>query len=134
MHPEISLFPSKLFYESRLKDGPDMDKLTTAEWHDDQMFSPYQFLNILDGKESMGSGKSLYNTHEAEAAVTLVDMLASRYPSVNVSFTTHLFFSGEQGLTNIHGSLLIVLESSRLTSSNFVKSKTNLNGSMVEKF
>lgn len=85
MHPEISRFPSKLFYESKLKDGPDMDKLTAAEWHDSDMLTPYRFLNIMDGKESMGSGKSLYNTQEAEAAITLVDLLANSYPSINVS-------------------------------------------------
>ncbi|KAJ2816813.1 DEAD-box type RNA helicase, partial [Coemansia furcata] len=46
MHPEISIFPSRLFYESRLKDGPDMDKKQSAPWHSNANYPPFRFFNI----------------------------------------------------------------------------------------
>lgn len=84
MHPDISSFPSKLFYGSRLLDGPDLAKITAAPWHAKQYFPPYCFYNVEDGHEKMGTGKSVYNAAEAEAALALVDMLATRLPQVKV--------------------------------------------------
>lgn len=82
MHPEISRFPSKMFYQSRLLDGPDMEKASSAVWHSLPEFPPYHFFNIEDGQEKVGRGKSIYNVAEADAAVALVDMLCTKLPSV----------------------------------------------------
>lgn len=84
MHPEISRFPSKMFYQSRLKDGPNMDKITKAIWHALPDFPPYRFFNVMDGQEKIGKGKSIYNVAEADAAVALVDMLCAKLPTVKV--------------------------------------------------
>ena len=82
MHPDISHFPSKMFYKSRLKDGPNMDKASSAVWHSLPQFPPYRFFNIKDGQEKLGRGKSIFNVAEADAAVALVDMLCTRLPTV----------------------------------------------------
>lgn len=86
MHPEISRFPSKLFYNARLLDGPDMALATKAPWHSLRAFPPYCFYNVEEGVEKSGSGQSFYNSAEAEAAVTLVDLLAARLPDVKVNY------------------------------------------------
>ncbi|KAI8987866.1 hypothetical protein BDF20DRAFT_910411 [Mycotypha africana] len=82
MHPDISRFPSKMFYQSRLLDGPDMAKMSSAVWHSQPEFPPYRFFNIMDGQEKIGRGKSIYNVAEADAAVALVDKLCARMPTV----------------------------------------------------
>ncbi|KAI8350314.1 SEN1 N terminal-domain-containing protein [Choanephora cucurbitarum] len=82
MHPDISRFPSKMFYQSRLLDGPNMATVSSAEWHKLPEFPPYRFFNVLDGQEKVGRGKSIFNVAEADAAVALVDMLCSRLPTI----------------------------------------------------
>ncbi|EPB85292.1 hypothetical protein HMPREF1544_07906 [Mucor circinelloides 1006PhL] len=82
MHPHISSFPSKMFYQSQLKDGPNMDKVSSAIWHALPQFPPYRFFNIMDGQEKLGRGKSIFNVAEADAAVALVDMLCAKLPTV----------------------------------------------------
>ncbi|CEP07406.1 hypothetical protein, partial, partial [Parasitella parasitica] len=82
MHPDISRFPSKMFYKSLLKDGPNMDKASSAVWHTLPQFPPYRFFNVIDGEEKIGRGKSIFNVAEADAAVALVDMLCTKLPTV----------------------------------------------------
>ncbi|KAG1414926.1 hypothetical protein G6F58_006718 [Rhizopus delemar] len=82
MHPEISTFPSKLFYQSRLQDGPGMDKISSAIWHALPEFPPYCFYDVRDGQEKMGRGKSIFNVAEADAAVCLVDLLLTKLPTI----------------------------------------------------
>lgn len=83
MHPEISKFPSTQFYESQLKDGPNMDKLNEKQWHKDSLFQPYKFFNLSDGKEEKSQSLSLSNPKEAEFALELVDTLLKRFPRIN---------------------------------------------------
>lgn len=90
MHPDISRFPSKMFYRSRLLDGPNMAHVSSAEWHKLPEFPPYRFFNVLDGQEKVGRGKSIFNVAEADAAVALVDMLCSRLPTIKVIHRTTL--------------------------------------------
>ncbi|KAI8644405.1 hypothetical protein BD408DRAFT_124206 [Parasitella parasitica] len=82
MHPDISRFPSKMFYKSLLKDGPNMDRVSCAVWHALPQFPPYRFFNVMDGEEKVGRGKSIFNVAEADAAVALVDMLCTKLPTV----------------------------------------------------
>lgn len=79
MHPEISVLPSKVFYDSRLKDGPDMDKKTVAVWHKKPIFGPYHFINV-NGVESK-AGMSTKNTEEAQVAVDLFRNLKQQFGS-----------------------------------------------------
>ena len=85
MHPQISSFPSKLFYESQLLDGPDLLSLRKAPWHSDSTLSPYRFFNVNLGQElSNSSGKSVYNNVEIDACVSLIFKLCQNFPDVNV--------------------------------------------------
>lgn len=73
MHPEISLFPSKCFYEGRLLDGPDMAKLREKPWHKDPILGPYRFFDVQGQQTSRGS--SLTNMVEIDAAMRLYNKL-----------------------------------------------------------
>lgn len=77
MHPDISELPSKIFYNSKLKDGPDMAKKTAAIWHRSQAFGPYRFFNV-DGAETK-AGTSTKNSDEAQAAVELYRNLEQQF-------------------------------------------------------
>jgi len=84
MHSSISKFPSKKFYEGALKDGPDMDSLTTRPWHQNKNFPPYQFYDIIEGQESQNSKTFSYiNKVEIEIAMELIENLFTKYPSIN---------------------------------------------------
>ncbi|KAJ1718263.1 hypothetical protein LPJ53_006601, partial [Coemansia erecta] len=72
MHPEISVFPSRLFYASRLRDGPEMDKKQSAPWHASANFPPFAFFNIMAGREEAGRSHSVFNMAEVDAATQLV--------------------------------------------------------------
>ncbi|KAG1457054.1 hypothetical protein G6F56_006696 [Rhizopus delemar] len=78
---EVNLL-SKLFYQSRLQDGPGMERISSAVWHSLPQFPPYCFYDIRDGQEKMGRGKSIFNVAEADAAVALVDSLVSQLPTI----------------------------------------------------
>ncbi|KAJ1994960.1 DEAD-box type RNA helicase [Coemansia sp. RSA 1358] len=82
MHPEISVFPSRLFYESRLKDGPEMAAKQRAPWHNSKNYPPFMFFNISSGKEQMGMSRSVFNMDEVMAAVQLVYSLCTDFPDL----------------------------------------------------
>jgi senataxin len=77
MHPYISELPSKVFYQSHLKDGPNMAEKTTAVWHDQHLFGPYRFFNV-NGVESK-QGTSTKNVDEANMAVKLYRRLEEEF-------------------------------------------------------
>ncbi|KAI9006559.1 SEN1 N terminal-domain-containing protein [Phycomyces nitens] len=101
MHPAISIIPSKLFYSSKLLDGPNMASITAAPWHIKDSFPPYQFFDIGDGQEKIGYGHSIYNPAEAEAAVALVDMLASQLPGIKFAHKIGIITPYKQQLSQL---------------------------------
>lgn len=80
MHPEISAWPSKTFYDSRLRDGGDMAQLRARPWHRSQVFSPYRFFDVNGMSESAPKGRSLVNHAEIEVAMAMYHRLISDVP------------------------------------------------------
>ncbi|KAI7818557.1 AAA domain-containing protein [Gamsiella multidivaricata] len=83
MHPDISIFPSREFYKALLKDGPDMEIKTKAEWHRNPITPPYRFFDVYAGREEIGLSHSQHNPIEAEAAVALLEGLCNGNPTLN---------------------------------------------------
>lgn len=87
MHPSISQLPSQVFYEGRLKDGPDMAEKTAQPWHAEAKFGVYKFFSVTQGREeSSKAGHSLFNQEEVRIIVALFDRLRRQFSSVNFDF------------------------------------------------
>ncbi|CAM0904653.1 unnamed protein product [Alopecurus aequalis] len=83
MHPEISIFPSKEFYEGILQDGEGLNK--KRPWHSYSCFGPFCFFDV-DGIESQPSGSgSWVNKDEVEFITLLYHQLAMHYPELKSS-------------------------------------------------
>lgn len=85
MHPEISVFPSKAFYESKLQDGPDMAELTRQPWHKYELTRPFKFLSTK-APESPGRFHSIVNKEEANVALALYERLRTDNPRENFDY------------------------------------------------
>jgi senataxin len=85
MHPEISLLPSRVFYQGKLLDGPDMDVKTGQPWHLQEKFGPYKFFNVA-GQEETGRSHSLVNRSECQMAVALYARLCQEFPKLDLDF------------------------------------------------
>ncbi|KIW70809.1 hypothetical protein PV04_03046 [Phialophora macrospora] len=77
MHPEISLFPSKTFYDSRLKDGEGMAKLRRRPWHHSDVFAPYRFFDVQGTSQAATKGHSLVNPAEITVAMQIYRRLTT---------------------------------------------------------
>ncbi|PNS14781.1 hypothetical protein CAC42_2010 [Sphaceloma murrayae] len=80
MHPDISSFPSASFYDGRLLDGADMDKLRERPWHKSALLAPYRFFDVQGQHESAPKGHSLVNKAEIQAAMSLYSRLTQDHP------------------------------------------------------
>jgi len=100
MHPEISSFPSKQFYNSRLLDGEGMASLRQQPWHASSILGPYRFFHV-DGVQSK-QGHSLINTAELEATLKLYARLKADYKNVN--------FKGKIGIITTYKGQLIAMQ------------------------
>jgi superfamily I DNA and/or RNA helicase len=72
MKPELSQFPSRQFYEARLRDGPNV---TRADYNGDTSmmgFSAYSICEV-NGTEQQARSGSYENEAEAQAVVKIVD-------------------------------------------------------------
>lgn len=77
MHPEISSFPSKSFYDGRLLDGEDMATLRAKPWHRSKLLGPYRFFDVQGAHQSAPKGHSLINIAEIEVALKLYERLTT---------------------------------------------------------
>ncbi|OQV04182.1 hypothetical protein CLAIMM_09105 [Cladophialophora immunda] len=77
MHPEISLFPSKTFYDSLLRDGEGMAKLRRRPWHHSDIFAPYRFFDVQGMSQASTKGHSLVNIAEINVAIQLYRRLTT---------------------------------------------------------
>lgn len=79
MHPQISMFPSREFYEGRLVDGSDMADLRRQPWHASTVFSPYRFFDVKGVQTKGSKGQSLVNNQEINVALQLYERLRTDY-------------------------------------------------------
>lgn len=77
MHPEISIFPSKEFYDGRLLDGKDMAALRARPWHQSDILGPYRFFDVQGTQQSAPRGHSLVNIAEIDMAMKLFARLTT---------------------------------------------------------
>lgn len=85
MHPEISCFPSKEFYEGQLKDGQDMAGLRKQPWHRAELLGPYRFFDIEGAQERGRRGQSLINTRELDVALQMYDRFSRDFAECDLA-------------------------------------------------
>lgn len=83
MHPEISLFPSKAFYDGKLLDGDDMAKLRYKPWHQSKILGAYRFFDVQGAHQNSQHSHSLINLAEIEVALRLFDRLITDCSAYN---------------------------------------------------
>ncbi|KAI5369436.1 Putative helicase Sen1, P-loop containing nucleoside triphosphate hydrolase, DNA2/NAM7 helicase [Septoria linicola] len=81
MHPDISVFPSRTFYDSLLKDGPSMASLRKQPWHASSLLAPYRFFDVAGQHSSAPRGNSLVNKAEIDVALMLYVRLRTDFPT-----------------------------------------------------
>ncbi|KAK0954969.1 DEAD-box type RNA helicase [Friedmanniomyces endolithicus] len=79
MHPAISLFPSKTFYDGLLRDGEGMAGLRQRAWHRSRLLAPYRFFDVQGQQHAAPKGHSLVNTAEVEVAIALYERLTADF-------------------------------------------------------
>lgn len=100
MHPDISSFPSKAFYESRLDDGPDMATVTKQSWHTQgDLFPPYAFMHVKGSREEAGRHHSIINKPEAAVAAALYGRLLRDCKGIDLSLRVGIItpYKGQVG-------------------------------------
>ena len=98
MHPEISLFPSRTFYDGRLLDGGDMAALRKQPWHQSMLLGPYRFFDVQGQHQAAPKGHSLINIAEINVAMQLYKRVTSDYPDYD--------FKGKIGIITPYKSQL----------------------------
>lgn len=79
MHPDISFLPSKLFYNSKLKDGV---RNAVAPWYS-RFFGAFRFFDLKSEEKFHKSSKSLINMSEVDVIISLIVRLLSENPTTN---------------------------------------------------
>lgn len=76
MHPSISLFPNKEFYDELLSDASIVrERSYNRHFIEGKIYASYSFINIAKGKEQYGRGHSLKNIVEAAAISEIIGSL-----------------------------------------------------------
>ncbi|PHH88828.1 hypothetical protein CDD83_6986 [Cordyceps sp. RAO-2017] len=85
MHPEISMFPSREFYEGQLQDGPNMLQLRQRPWHSSALLGPYRFFDVEGAQERGRKGQSLVNTKELDVALQMFESFSNKYRNCDLT-------------------------------------------------
>uniref|UniRef100_A0A2N9FCU5 DNA2/NAM7 helicase-like C-terminal domain-containing protein n=1 Tax=Fagus sylvatica TaxID=28930 RepID=A0A2N9FCU5_FAGSY len=76
MHPSISLFPNRMFYENQILDGPNVkERSYDRRFLQGNMYGSYSFINVAHGKEEFDKSHSLRNMIEVAVASEIVASL-----------------------------------------------------------
>ncbi|KAE9466280.1 hypothetical protein C3L33_01804, partial [Rhododendron williamsianum] len=85
MHPSISLFPKREFYESKILDGPNVKEQAYKRcFLRGSMYGSYSFINVSHGKEEFDSRHSSKNMVE----VAVVSEIVARLFKESIFLTT----------------------------------------------
>ncbi|CAM8919419.1 unnamed protein product [Rhodiola kirilowii] len=77
MHPSISRFPNKEFYNNLIQDACSVKtKSYEKQVLDSRMYGTYSFINVSEGKEEFDAGHSSKNSMEAAVAFGIVTKLS----------------------------------------------------------
>ncbi|XP_058179710.1 uncharacterized protein LOC131298334 isoform X2 [Rhododendron vialii] len=77
MHPSISLFPNRAFYESRILDGPNVkERAYERRLLRGSMYGSYSFINVSQGKEECDESYSMKNMVEVAVVSEIVASLS----------------------------------------------------------
>lgn len=81
MHPSISLFPCKEFYDGNISDALNvMERSYNRRFLDGKMYGSYSFINVAKGKEQFGHGGfSSMNKAEAAAISEIIGNLKNEF-------------------------------------------------------
>ncbi|KAL2921531.1 putative helicase MAGATAMA 3 [Bienertia sinuspersici] len=83
MHPSISLFPNKEFYESKIIDALNVkEKSYSMSFLEGGMYGSYSFINVSGGKEDFEKGHSPRNMKEAVVVDQIIAKLFKGHDSV----------------------------------------------------
>jgi senataxin len=77
MHPSISLFPNREFYENNIKNGPNVEMEQYGYTYlTSEMYGAYAFINVADGREEEDDfGMSKRNIIEAAVVMYILSKL-----------------------------------------------------------
>ncbi|CAL5365925.1 unnamed protein product [Camellia sinensis] len=76
MHPSISLYPNREFYDKKILDGPNVKEITYEKrFLQGRMFGSYSFINVAYGKEDFDDRHSRKNMVEVAVIVEIVATL-----------------------------------------------------------
>lgn len=92
MHPDISMFPNKVFYDNRILNGPNVtERIYRRHFFEGNIFGfgSYAFLNISNGREEIDNRYSRKNTVEVAVVAELVARLFKGSCFCHISFYCH---------------------------------------------
>ncbi|KNA09666.1 hypothetical protein SOVF_151530, partial [Spinacia oleracea] len=80
MHPSISLFPNKEFYQNRIIDASHVKERTYKRtFLEGEMYGSYSFIDVERGRESFNKGHSPRNVEEAAVIDRIIAKLFKRH-------------------------------------------------------
>ncbi|KAK2430640.1 P-loop containing nucleoside triphosphate hydrolase superfamily protein [Trifolium repens] len=80
MHPSISLFPCKEFYDEKISDAPFVKEQSyNKSFLEGEMYASFSFINIAKGKEKFGRGHSLKNMVEVAVISEIIKNLKKEF-------------------------------------------------------
>ncbi|XP_011048852.1 PREDICTED: uncharacterized protein LOC105142765 isoform X1 [Populus euphratica] len=80
MHPSISLFPNKEFYDMLIQDAPNVkERNYQKQFLQGNMYGPYSFINVANGKEQSNDGRSKKNLVEVAVVSAIVASLFKEF-------------------------------------------------------
>ncbi|KAJ7000259.1 hypothetical protein NC653_010898 [Populus alba x Populus x berolinensis] len=94
MHPSISLFPNKEFYDMLIQDASHVkERNYQKQFLQGNMYGPYSFINVANGKEQSNDGRSKKNLVEVAVVSEIVANLFKVYAIQQKIGNTYSTFS-----------------------------------------